>query len=133
MSGNNESVSSDSCDVRLGRTNCAFKASASRVVNEGEMTIPPRVTRVKNFSVCELDGNIRIRISRAVMFEKERLARGLFLGFLSNFTDFGPLAWKVQLERKYEFVINDRNISVCAYASPFPRSKPRLKATMCAL
>src|SRR6266403_3595800 len=60
----------DPRDVCLRGANHSIKASASRIVDEREISVPPRVAGVQNIRFCEIDGNVAVGVSRVVTFER---------------------------------------------------------------
>ena len=52
----------------------AVNASASRIIDEREMPIPPRVASVQDIRLCKIDRDIAIGVRRIVIFKSDGCA-----------------------------------------------------------
>src|SRR5262249_21077566 len=48
----------------------SVNVSASGIINEWEISVPPRVAGVQHIGFREIEGNVAVRVSRSIAFER---------------------------------------------------------------
>src|ERR1700722_4384677 len=83
-------LESSICSIRcesLGLSGCVFECDASSggIVDVWIISVPERIARMKNVSLCEVHRDIRIRVCRLVVFQHQSRIIGLDLMILLKY------------------------------------------------